>query len=66
MMQAMVLETSRTPLRVTHLPLPKIAEGQILVRICASAVCRTDLQVMDGELPDPKLPLVLARKSHRF
>lgn len=61
-MQAMVLESSRTPLREKHLPLPKIGEGQILVRVCACAVCRTDLQVMDGDLPEPKLPLVLGHE----
>ncbi|MCE0523889.1 MAG: zinc-dependent alcohol dehydrogenase family protein [Methylacidiphilales bacterium] len=57
-MQAMVFESARAPLRETRLPRPKPGEGQILVRVCACAVCRTDLHVVDGELPHPKLPLV--------
>ncbi|HUB66327.1 MAG TPA: zinc-dependent alcohol dehydrogenase family protein [Candidatus Methylacidiphilales bacterium] len=57
-MQAMVLESAHAPLRKTCLPLPKLGNGQILVRVCACAVCRTDLHVVDGELTRPKLPLV--------
>jgi len=62
MMQAMVLDSAQTPLRETTLPRPKLGEGQILVRVCACAVCRTDLQVADGELPNPKLPLILGHE----
>lgn len=58
MMQAMVLEASRAQLRETRVPRPTPGPGQILVRVCACAVCRTDLHVLDGELPHPKLPLV--------
>ncbi|HUB65939.1 MAG TPA: zinc-dependent alcohol dehydrogenase family protein [Candidatus Methylacidiphilales bacterium] len=54
----MVLEKSHPPLRQTHMPQPEAGDGQILVRICACAVCRTDLHVVDAELPHPKLPLV--------
>jgi propanol-preferring alcohol dehydrogenase len=57
-MHAMVLEKSRARLRGTRVPQPKLGDGQILVRVCACAVCRTDLHVVDGELPHPKLPLV--------
>jgi len=45
-------------LRLTELPMPKPGVGQVLVRVSACAVCRTDLHVVDGELPNPKLPLV--------
>ena len=57
-MRAMLLETSRQPLRQADVALPKPAQGQILIRVGACAVCRTDLHVVDGELPRPKLPLV--------
>jgi alcohol dehydrogenase, propanol-preferring len=61
-MQAMVLESTKTSLRQTNLPQPKPGQGQILVRICACAVCRTDLEVSEGSLPNPKLPLVLGHQ----
>jgi propanol-preferring alcohol dehydrogenase len=61
-MKAMVLESARTPLCEVTLPRPKPGEGQILVRVCACAVCRTDLQVMGGEVPNPKLPLILGHE----
>src|SRR4051812_5613094 len=57
-MRAMVLDAPGTPLRLVDLPTPKPGVGQVLVRVQACAVCRTDLHVVDGELPDPKLPLV--------
>jgi len=54
----MLLDTPRQPLRRATLPLPEPGPGQLLVRVRACGVCRTDLHVADGELPDPKLPLV--------
>ncbi len=57
-MRAMVLEQPRTPLRLAELPERKPGPGQVLVRVHACAVCRTDLHIVDGELPRPKLPLV--------
>jgi propanol-preferring alcohol dehydrogenase len=57
-MRAMILETPRQPLRITDLPTPKPNATQVLVKVAACAVCRTDLHVVDGELPHPKLPLV--------
>jgi len=57
-MRAMVLSQPKQPLRLTELPLPKPGAGQVLVRVSACAVCRTDLHVIDGELPHPKLPLI--------
>jgi alcohol dehydrogenase, propanol-preferring len=61
-MRAMVLERPRTPLRWAELPQPEPAPGQVLVRVHVCAVCRTDLHVADGELPNPKLPLVLGHQ----
>jgi propanol-preferring alcohol dehydrogenase len=61
-MRAMVLDRPRTPLRVAELPDPVAGPGQIRIRVRACAVCRTDLHVVDGELPDPKLPLVLGHQ----
>jgi propanol-preferring alcohol dehydrogenase len=57
-MRAMVLFEPKTALRQTQLSDPKAAGGDILVRVEACGVCRTDLHVVDGELPHPKLPLV--------
>jgi alcohol dehydrogenase, propanol-preferring len=57
-MRAMILEAPRQPLRAVDLPSPKPAATQVLVKVAACAVCRTDLHVVDGELPKPKLPLV--------
>jgi propanol-preferring alcohol dehydrogenase len=57
-MKAMVLEAIRTPLRPAALPDPTPGPGQILLRVRACGICRTDLHVVDGELPEPKLPLV--------
>ncbi len=57
-MQAMVLHAQRQPLRATELPTPKPGAGEVLLQVRACAVCRTDLHVVDGDLPRPKLPLV--------
>ena len=57
-MHAMVLHSQRRPLQATELPTPTPAPGEVLVQVRACAVCRTDLHVVDGELPKPKLPLV--------
>jgi alcohol dehydrogenase, propanol-preferring len=56
--RAMVLDTPGSPLRETELPDPAPAEGEILVGVSACGVCRTDLHIVDGELTEPKLPLV--------
>src|SRR5918912_1358870 len=61
-MRAMVLEAPRTPLVAAELPRPKPAPGQLLVRVLVCGVCRTDLHVVDGELPHPKLPLVVGHQ----
>jgi propanol-preferring alcohol dehydrogenase len=57
-MRAMVLENPRAALAMRERPLPVCGRGEILVEIAACGVCRTDLHVVDGELPDPKLPVV--------
>jgi propanol-preferring alcohol dehydrogenase len=61
-MRAMVLDRAGTPLRLAELPDPEPGAGQILLRVRACGVCRTDLHVVDGELPEPKLPLVLGHQ----
>jgi propanol-preferring alcohol dehydrogenase len=57
-MHAMVLDKPGEPLRESKLDDPRPGPGELLARVHACGVCRTDLHVVDGELPDPKLPLV--------
>lgn len=57
-MHAMVLNTLRTPLEWTELPDRQPGPGQIRLRVTACGVCRTDLHVVDGELPDPHVPII--------
>ena len=57
-MRAMVLNEPNRPLQLCYLPKPKPGRGQLLVRVSTCAVCRTDLHVVDGEIPRPKLPLI--------
>src|SRR5437899_6330007 len=57
-MRAMVLVEPRRRLELHELPDPRPQAGQVLLRVRACGVCRTDLHIADGELPDPKLPLV--------
>jgi propanol-preferring alcohol dehydrogenase len=61
-MQAMLLEGPRRPLQLRPLPEPSPGPGQVLIRVVACGVCRTDLHVVDGELPRPKLPLVIGHQ----
>src|SRR5579859_3747358 len=58
MMRCMVLDAARTPLRLASLPVRTPGPGQVLIRVHACAVCRTDLHVVDADLTEPKLPLV--------
>ena len=58
----MVLDAARTPLRPADIPEPKAGSGELLVRVSACGVCRTDLHVVDGELAHPKLPLVIGHQ----
>jgi alcohol dehydrogenase, propanol-preferring len=57
-MKAMVLHTPGQALVCRELPLPTPGPGQALIKVHACGVCRTDLHVVDGELPDPKLPII--------
>jgi propanol-preferring alcohol dehydrogenase len=61
-MQAMVMEAAGQRLVCTTLPLPVPNDEQVLIRIIACGVCRTDLHIMDSELADPKLPLILGHE----
>ena len=60
--RSMVLPAPGAPLEERRLRRPELAPGQLRLRIHACGVCRTDLHVRDGELPDPKLPLVLGHE----
>ena len=57
-MRAMILDAPKRPLRLVDLPDPAPGPGQVLLRVTACGVCRTDLHVVDGDLAKPKLPLV--------
>jgi propanol-preferring alcohol dehydrogenase len=61
-MRALVLGAPGMPLEERDLPVPEPGPGQVLVQVAACGVCRTDLHIVDGELPDPKLPLVLGHQ----
>lgn len=58
----MVLEKRSTPLVLKELGIPKPNANQVLIKVKACAVCRTDLHIFDGELSEPKLPLVLGHE----
>jgi propanol-preferring alcohol dehydrogenase len=73
----MRLHAPKEPLRLEDLPVPAPAEGQVLIRVSVCALCRTDLHIINGELTDPRLPLVLGHmvvgrvesagpRAHRF
>jgi len=58
----MVLEAVGNPMRLLSVPLPQIGPRQLLIRVRACGVCRTDLHIVDGELPLPRLPLILGHE----
>ncbi len=58
----MVLEAARQPLRFMLMPVPEPGPAQVLIRVSACGVCRTDLHVMDGDLSEPKLPVILGHE----
>ena len=61
-MRAMLLKRPDTPLEPAELEAPALGDRQVRIAVSACAVCRTDLHVRDGELPEPKLPLVLGHQ----
>lgn len=61
-MRAMLLESPRQPLKLAEVPVPRPGEGQVLLKVQTCGVCRTDLHVLDGDLTEPKLPLILGHQ----
>ncbi len=61
-MRAMLLEAPRAPLQLRERPPPRPGPGEVLIRVGACGVCRTDLHIFDGELPPPQLPRVLGHE----
>ena len=57
-MRAMILDRPGEPLRAVVLPVPRPGAGEVLIEVEACGVCRTDLHLVDGELPDPVLPII--------
>ncbi len=62
LMRAMVMEAPRRPLVLREMPVPRPGKKQVLLKVHACGVCRTDLHIVDGELPNPKLPLILGHE----
>jgi alcohol dehydrogenase, propanol-preferring len=61
-MQAMLLDKPHAPLRPARVPLPVLGSNDVLIRVSACGVCRTDLHIADGELAAPRLPLILGHE----
>jgi propanol-preferring alcohol dehydrogenase len=61
-MRAMVLEQPRTRLRLEEVPVPAPGPGQVLLKVHACGICRTDLHIVDGELTEAKLPIILGHQ----
>ena len=61
-MQAMLFDRPGQPLRLAELPVPEPGPEQILIKVATCGVCRTDLHIFDGELSQPKLPLILGHE----
>ncbi len=57
-MKAMVFESAGQPLQLAECPVPDPHENEVLIKVLACGVCRTDLHIVDGELPDPKRRLI--------
>lgn len=61
-MRAMILEAQHQPLKLAEVPVPHAAASQVLIKVHTCGVCRTDLHVLDGDLDEPKLPLILGHQ----
>jgi propanol-preferring alcohol dehydrogenase len=61
-MRAMLLTGQRQPLKLAEVPIPSAGAGQVLIKVHTCGVCRTDLHVLDGDLTEPKLPLILGHQ----
>ncbi len=61
-MRAMLLDAPHTPLRLADVPVPEPLSRQVLIQVHACGVCHTDLHILDGELSQPKLPLILGHQ----
>jgi propanol-preferring alcohol dehydrogenase len=61
-MRAMLLEAQRQPLKLAEVPVPEAKAGQVLIKVHTCGVCRTDLHILDGDLTEPKLPLILGHQ----
>lgn len=61
-MKAMLLEKIRSPLVLRDVAIPTPEKGQVRIKVSACAICRTDLHILDGELPTPHLPLILGHQ----
>jgi propanol-preferring alcohol dehydrogenase len=61
-MRAMILDAPGKPLRLAEVPVPEPERNQVLIRVRACGICRTDLHILDGELKEPKLPLIMGHQ----
>lgn len=61
-MRAMVLKAIKSPLQLEDVPIPQPSPEELLIRVSTCGVCRTDLHIIDGELPHPSLPLILGHQ----
>ena len=61
-MKAMLLDSANRSLRLTELPIPAPKENEVLLKVHACGICRTDIHVIDGELLNPKYPLILGHE----
>jgi propanol-preferring alcohol dehydrogenase len=61
-MKAMMLEQQKHPLVIKELPVPSPSAQRVLVKVIACGICRTDLHIVDGELANPKLPLIIGHE----
>jgi alcohol dehydrogenase, propanol-preferring len=61
-MRAMLLEATGRPLRPADVPTPEPGPGQVRVKVKACGVCRTDLHIVDGELPPHKRPVIVGHQ----